>query len=153
MGEDERRGVKGWQDGRTGYPIVDAAMRQLRQTGWLPNRARMIGASFLTKDMLIDWRAGARDFMTHLIDGDPGSNLGGWQWAASIGTDSRPFVVVFNPTTQAKRFVPDGACVRTWLPDLVHVPEGRIREPWTMTPDEQAAAGCHIGVASPAPIG
>jgi len=150
--EDDTAGLEAWQDGRTGYPIVDAAMRQLRQTGWLPNRARMIVASFLTKDMLIDWRAGERHFMTHLIDGDPASNLGGWQWAASIGTDSRPFVRVFNPTTQAKRFDPDGAYVRTWLPDLVHVPEGRIHEPWTMTPEEQVAAGCHIGVDYPAPI-
>ena len=150
--ESDGAGLEAWQDGRTGYPIVDAAMRQLRSSGWLPNRARMIVASFLTKDLLIDWRAGERHFMTHLVDGDPASNLGGWQWAASIGTDSRPFVRVFNPVTQAKRFDPDGSYVRTWLPALAQVPTTRIHEPWTMSPAEQAAAACSIGVDYPAPI-
>ena len=150
--EDDGAGSEAWQDSVTGYPIVDAAMRQLGRTGWLPNRTRMIVASFLTKDLLIDWRTGERHFMTHLVDGDPASNLGGWQWAASIGTDSRPFVRVFNPMTQAKRFDPDGAYVRTWLPELARVPTARIHEPWTMSPDEQEAAGCRIGVDYPAPI-
>ena len=150
--EGDEAGLEAWQDGRTGYPIVDAAMRQLRRTGWLPNRARMIVASFLTKDLLIDWRAGERHFMTHLVDGDPASNLGGWQWAASIGTDSRPFVRVFNPVTQAKRFDPDGRYVRTWLPELARVPSGRVHEPWTMSREEQEAAGCVIGSDYPAPI-
>jgi len=150
--EDDPHGVASWQGGRTGYPIVDAAMRQLRETGWLPNRARMIVASFLTKDLLIDWRAGERHFMTHLIDGDPASNLGGWQWAASIGTDSRPFVRVFNPVTQAKRFDPNGAYVRRWLPELASVPEQRVHEPWTMSPAEQEASGCRVGVDYPSPI-
>ena len=150
--EVDAAGLEAWQDGRTGHPIVDAAMRQLRSTGWLPNRARMIVASFLTKDLLIDWRAGERHFMTHLVDGDPASNLGGWQWAASIGTDSRPFVRVFNPVTQAKRFDPDGVYVRTWLPELTRVPTPKIHEPWTMSPTEQDEAGCLIGADYPAPI-
>jgi deoxyribodipyrimidine photo-lyase len=150
--EDDDAGFEAWQDGMTGYPIVDAAMRQLRRTGWLPNRARMIVASFLTKDLLIDWRGGERHFMTHLIDGDPASNLGGWQWAASIGTDSRPFVRVFNPVTQAKRFDPDGVYVRTWLPELARIPTARIHEPWAMSPEEQELAGCRIGADYPAPI-
>jgi deoxyribodipyrimidine photo-lyase len=150
--DNDEAGLEAWQDGRTGYPIVDAAMRQLRGTGWLPNRARMIVASFLTKDLLVDWRAGERHFMTHLVDGDPASNLGGWQWAASIGTDSRPFVRVFNPVTQAKRFDPDGAYVRTWLPELARVPTARIHEPWTMSPAEQVDAACSIGFDYPAPI-
>ena len=141
-----------WQRGRTGYPIVDAAMRQLSAAGWIPNRARMISASFLTKDLLIDWRVGERHFMTHLVDGDPASNLGGWQWAASVGTDSRPFVRIFNPVIQAKRFDPDGVYVRTWLPELADVPTRRIHEPWTMSPDEQESSHCRIGVDYPAPI-
>lgn len=148
--DDEARAA--WRDARTGYPIVDAAMRQLRRTGWLPNRARMIVASFLTKDLLIDWREGERHFMEHLVDGDPASNLGNWQWAASIGTDSRPFVRIFNPVAQAKRFDPDGVYVRRWLPELALVPDSRVHEPWTMSPDEQEAAGCRIGRDYPAPI-
>ena len=150
--ETDGAGLEAWGDGRTGYPIVDAAMRQLRSTGWLPNRARMIVASFLTKDLLIDWRAGERHFMNHLVDGDPASNLGGWQWVASIGTDSRPFVRVFNPVTQAQRFDPDGLYVRAWLPELSRVPTARVHEPWTMSTSEQDAAGCRIGVDYPAPI-
>ena len=150
--EDDAAGLSAWQDGRTGYPIVDAAMRQLSATGWIPNRARMITASFLTKDLLVDWRAGERHFMKHLVDGDPASNLGGWQWAASVGTDSRPFVRIFNPVTQAKRFDPEGRYVRTWLPELCDVPATRIHEPWTMSPEEEAASGCRIGVDYPRPI-
>ncbi|HEX7346670.1 MAG TPA: deoxyribodipyrimidine photo-lyase [Candidatus Limnocylindrales bacterium] len=145
-------GLAAWRDGRTGYPIVDAGMRQLRQTGWLPNRARMIVSSFLTKDLLIDWREGERIFMERLVDGDPASNLGNWQWVASIGTDSRSFVRIFNPSTQAKRFDPDGAYVRRWVPELAGIAGARVHEPWTMTYDEQERAGCRIGIDYPAPI-
>jgi len=150
--EDDAAGLAAWEEGRTGYPVVDAAMRQLRATGWIANRARMITASFLTKDLLVDWRAGERSFMKHLLDGDPASNLGGWQWAASVGTDSRPFVRIFNPVTQAKRFDPDGRYVRRWLPELADVPAKDIHEPWTMSPDEQESSRCRIGVDYPAPI-
>jgi deoxyribodipyrimidine photo-lyase len=150
--EDDHAGLTAWREGRTGYPIVDAAMRQLRATGWIPNRARMITASFLVKDLLLDWRDGERHFMAHLVDGDPASNLGGWQWAASIGTDSRPFVRIFNPVTQAERFDPDGGYVRRWLPELADVPTQRIHQPWTMSPAEQESSGCRIGIDYPVPI-
>lgn len=144
--------AEAWRRGHTGYPIVDAPMRQLRATGFMPNRARMIVASFLTKDLLVDWRVGEAHFMHHLLDGDPASNLGGWQWAASVGTDAQPYFRVFNPVTQGERFDPDGVYVRTWLPELGRVPVARIHEPWTMTPAEQASAGCRIGFDYPAPI-
>jgi deoxyribodipyrimidine photo-lyase len=109
-------------------------------------------ASFLTKDLLVDWRVGEAHFMRHLLDGDPASNLGGWQWAASAGTDAQPFFRVFNPVTQGERFDPDGTYVRTWLPELADVPTARVHAPWTMTGDEQSAAGCRIGFDYPAPI-
>jgi deoxyribodipyrimidine photo-lyase len=144
--------VEAWQRGRTGYPVVDAAMRELLASGWLPNRARMIVASFLTKDLLADWRAGEAHFMRHLLDGDPASNLGGWQWAASIGTDAQPWFRVFNPVTQGRRVDPEGSYVRRWLPELGLVPSDKIHEPWTMTAAEMAAANCRIGREYPAPI-
>jgi deoxyribodipyrimidine photo-lyase len=149
---DDADGVAAWREGRTGFPVVDAAMRQLRATGWMHNRARMIAASFLAKDLLVDWRAGERHFMEHLVDGDVASNDGGWQWAASTGTDPQPYFRIFNPTTQGKRFDPEGAYVRRWLPELARVPLDRLHEPSTMSPAEQVAAGCRIGVDYPAPI-
>ncbi len=149
---DDAAAVEAWADGRTGYPVVDAAMRQLRASGYVHNRARMIAASFLTKDLLADWRLGEAEFMRHLVDGDVASNNGGWQWTASIGTDPQPYFRIFNPILQGKRFDPSGAYVRRWVPELARVPETRIHEPWTMTPDEQAHAGVRIGVDYPAPI-
>ncbi|WP_318515230.1 deoxyribodipyrimidine photo-lyase [Photobacterium leiognathi] len=121
--------LKAWQDGKTGFPIVDAAMRQLRATGWMHNRLRMITASFLTKDLLCDWRAGEQWFMQHLIDGDFASNNGGWQWAASTGTDSQPYFRVFNPTLQGQRFDPKGDFIRTWVKELAKVPDKYIHTP------------------------
>ncbi len=118
-----------WQEGKTGYPIVDAAMRQLNATGWMHNRLRMVTASFLVKDLLIDWRQGERYFMAHLTDGDLAANNGGWQWAASTGTDSAPYFRIFNPTTQGLRFDPEGEFVRQWLPELARVPTKWIHEP------------------------
>jgi deoxyribodipyrimidine photo-lyase len=144
--------AEGWREGRTGYPIVDAAMRQLAATGFMPNRARMIVASFLVKDLLVDWRVGEAHFMRHLVDGDPASNLGGWQWAASVGTDAQPYFRVFNPVTQGERFDPDGEYVRHWVRELGRVPDARVHAPWTMTEAEQQTAGCRIGVDYPAPI-
>ena len=105
---DDEQAVEAWKDGRTGYPIVDAAMRQLRATGFMPNRARMVVASFLSKDLLVDWRIGERHFMEHLVDGDVASNDGGWQWTASTGTDPQPYFRIFNPVLQARRADPDG---------------------------------------------
>lgn len=118
-----------WKTGNTGYPIVDAAMRQLNQTGWMHNRLRMITASFLVKDLLIDWRWGEKYFMSQLTDGDLAANNGGWQWAASTGTDSVPYFRIFNPTTQSKRFDPQGNFIRQWLPELTHIPEKFIHTP------------------------
>ncbi len=127
--QDEKR-LQAWQQGRTGYPIVDAAMRQLNATGWMHNRLRMVVASFLVKDLLVDWRAGERYFMSQLIDGDLAANNGGWQWAASTGTDAAPYFRIFNPTTQGERFDAEGAFIRRWLPELNAVPGKQIHTPW-----------------------
>lgn len=129
--------LKAWQLGRTGFPIVDAAMKQLLSTGWMHNRLRMIVACFLTKDLLIDWRFGDQWFIEHLIDGDFASNNGGWQWAASTGTDSQPYFRIFNPTLQGKRFDPQGSFIRAWLPQLRHVPDRFIHEPHLWTNEAQ----------------
>ncbi len=116
---DER--LDAWKEGRTGYPIVDAGMRQLAATGWMHNRVRMIVASFLVKDLHVEWQHGARHFMRHLVDGDLASNQHGWQWVAGSGTDAAPYFRIFNPTTQGRRFDPDGAYVRRWVPELADV--------------------------------
>ena len=149
---DDTAAFEAWCAGRTGYPVVDAALRCLNQTGWLHNRARMIVASFLTKDLLIDWRQGERYFMRQLIDGDTASNVGGWQWASGVGADAQPFFRVFNPTLQGKRFDPHGDFVRRWLPELARVPIELIHEPWKMNAMEQSQAGCVIDRDYPSPI-
>ena len=146
------RQFEAWQQGHSGYPVVDAAMRQLAQTGWMHNRSRMIVASFLTKDLLIDWRWGERWFMQHLLDGDPAANNGGWQWAAGTGTDAAPYFRIFNPILQSKKHDPHGAHIRRWLPELDHVPDAFIHEPWKMPSEVQAQANCRIGKDYPAPI-
>lgn len=119
-----------WKHGKTGYPIVDAAMRQMNAIGWMHNRLRMITASFLVKDLLIDWRVGERYCMSRLIDGDLAANNGGWQWAASTGTDAAPYFRIFNPTTQGEKFDRDGEFIRQWLPELKAVPGRAIHSPW-----------------------
>ncbi len=141
-----------WCEGRTGYPIIDAGMRQLAAEGWMHNRVRMLVASFLVKDLLIDWRWGERYFMQQLVDGDPAANNGGWQWTAGTGTDAAPYFRVFNPALQAKKFDPEGAYIRRWLPELRDVPEAYIHEPATMPPEAQGASGCRIGIDTPAPM-
>jgi len=118
-----------WKNGRTGYPIVDAGMRQLRETGWMHNRARMIVASFLVKDLLIDWRWGERWFMENLLDGDLAANNGGWQWTAGVGTDAAPYFRIFNPTTQSQKFDPHGDYIRKWVPELAHLSAKDIHAP------------------------
>ncbi|MCA9945004.1 MAG: deoxyribodipyrimidine photo-lyase [Anaerolineales bacterium] len=143
---------RAWGNGRTGYPLVDAAMRQLTTTGWMHNRARMVVASFLVKDLLIDWRWGEKFFMQHLLDGDPAANNGGWQWAAGTGTDAAPYFRIFNPTAQAKKFDPDGRYIRKWLPELADVPQKFIHEPWQMPESVQSSCGSRIGQKYPAPI-
>jgi deoxyribodipyrimidine photo-lyase len=112
----------------------------------------MIAASFLVKDLLIDWRKGEQFFMQHLIDGDPASNNGGWQWTAGVGTDAAPYFRIFNPVSQGQKFDPNGNYVRRWVPELRQVPTAFVHAPWEMSPLEQAEAGCRIGVDYPAPI-
>jgi deoxyribodipyrimidine photo-lyase len=127
---DDPSGFEAWCAGRTGYPIVDAGMRQLATTGWMHNRARMITASFLVKDLLLDWRLGERWFLEKLVDADPASNNGGWQWCASTGTDAQPFFRIFSPTSQGERFDPKGSYVRRWVPELRDLPDEVVHRPW-----------------------
>lgn len=141
-----------WREGRTGYPVVDAAMRQLLRTGWMPNRARMIVASFLVKDLLIDWRWGERWFMQHLVDGDPAANNGGWQWTAGTGTDAAPYFRIFNPVRQSEKHDPQGAYIRHWVSELADVPDKFIHAPWQMPTDLQDEVGCRIGRNYPDPM-
>lgn len=141
-----------WRDGQTGYPVVDAAMRQMAQSGWMHNRARMIVASFLVKDLLIDWRWGEQWFMRCLVDGDPAANNGGWQWTAGTGTDAAPYFRIFNPVTQGRKFDPDGDYARRWLPELAGVSGAAVHEPWRLSPAERQAAGLVLGRDYPLPI-
>jgi deoxyribodipyrimidine photo-lyase len=127
---DDPVGLRAWCDGKTGFPFVDAGMRELAETGWMHNRARMVSASFLCKDLLIDWRHGERWFMERLVDGDPANNNGGWQWSASTGTDAQPYFRIFNPVTQGERFDPDGDYVRRWLPELRGLAGASAHRPW-----------------------
>jgi deoxyribodipyrimidine photo-lyase len=119
-----------WCEGQTGYPIVDAAMRCLNETGWMHNRLRMIVAMFLTKDLLINWQSGERYFMKQLVDGDMAANNGGWQWSAGTGTDAAPYFRIFNPTTQGEKCDPDGNFVRRWIPELASIPGALVHTPW-----------------------
>lgn len=145
-------GFAAWTEGRTGYPLVDAAMRQLRAIGWIPNRARMVAAAFLTKHLLIDWRWGERWFLEHLVDGDPAVNGGNWQWAAGVGVDMAPYGHWFRPSIQSRRWDPHGVYLRCWLPELARVPEDYIHAPWEMPSEVQRAVGCRIGIDYPLPI-
>ena len=126
---DAPEDLKAWQEGRTGFPIIDAAMQQLLHTGWMHNRLRMLVAMFLSKNLLIDWRLGERHFMRHLIDGDLAANNGGWQWSASTGTDSVPYFRIFNPQSQSERFDPEGNFIRHWLPQLNSLDNKKIHAP------------------------
>jgi len=141
-----------WTAGQTGYPIVDAGMRQMHETGWMHNRLRLIVSSFLCKDLLIDYREGERVFMQHLLDGDLASNNGGWQWSAGTGTDSAPYFRIFNPTSQGQRFDPGGEYIRQYVPELRNVPTEYIHEPHRMPDAVQREVGCIIGTDYPAPI-
>lgn len=129
-----------WQTGQTGYPLVDAAMRQLRATGWMHNRLRMVSAMFLSKNLMLDWRLGEQFFMRWLIDGDLAANNGGWQWSASTGTDAAPYFRMFNPISQSRKFDPDGVFIRTWLPELAGLDGHRIHEPYGDNPQRDDLA-------------
>lgn len=150
--EDDETGFRAWSEGRTGYPLVDAAMRELNAAGTMHNRLRMVTASFLVKDLGIDWRRGERYFAGKLLDYDLAANNGGWQWSASTGCDAQPWFRIFNPVTQSLRFDPEGAYIRRWVPELARVPNAYVHAPWHMGPLEQQAAGCVIGRDYPPPV-
>lgn len=147
---DER--FAAWCEGRTGYPLVDAAMAQINQTGYMHNRLRMIVASFLCKDLGIDWRRGENYFAVHLNDYDLASNNGGWQWASSSGCDAQPWFRIFNPVTQSQRFDPQGAFILRYLPQLGKLPVAALHAPWTARPVDLQAAGVRLGVDYPLPV-
>ncbi|MFJ5445945.1 cryptochrome/photolyase family protein [Methylobacillus methanolivorans] len=149
---NDERLFEAWCKGQTGYPLVDAAMRQLNQTGYMHNRLRMVAASFLVKDLLIDWRWGERYFAEHLIDFDLAANNGGWQWAASTGCDAQPWFRIFNPVTQSEKFDADGKFIRKYVPELQACTSKEIHAPWLMPPLRQQALGLMIGKDYPSPI-
>lgn len=149
---NDEQAFRAWCEGRTGYPVVDAAMRQLVESGWMHNRARMIVASFLVKDLLIDWRWGEAFFMQHLVDGDPAANNGGWQWTAGTGTDAAPYFRIFSPTSQSRKHDPDGNYMRRWVPELAAVPGTYVHTPWTMSTMQQREFKCVLGEDYPFPI-
>jgi deoxyribodipyrimidine photo-lyase len=132
-----------WRRGLTGFPVVDAGMRQLRATGWMHNRVRMIVASFLVKDLHVEWQHGARHFMHWLVDGDLASNQHGWQWTAGSGTDASPFFRVFNPTSQGRKFDPDAAYVRRWVPELA---DPEVADPHDPSADDRQRVGYPLPV-------
>ncbi len=144
--------LRAWQRGRTGYPIVDAGMRELWHSGVMHNRVRMVVASFLVKHLLIDWREGEKWFWDTLVDADAGSNPANWQWVAGCGADAAPYFRVFNPILQGEKFDPGGDYVRRWLPELASLPAAVIHQPWTATPLELASAGVELGKTYPRPI-
>jgi len=144
--------LQAWQRGQTGYPIVDAGMRQLWATGWMHNRVRMITASFLVKDLLLSWEAGARWFWDTLVDADLAANTLGWQWTAGCGADAAPYFRIFNPTSQGEKFDPEGGYVRQWVPELARLPDKWLHQPWAAPPDALLAAGVILGRTYPEPI-
>ncbi|MFM8666441.1 MAG: cryptochrome/photolyase family protein, partial [Betaproteobacteria bacterium] len=141
-----------WCEGRTGYPLVDAAMHQINQTGWMHNRLRMVVSSFLIKDLGIDWRRGEAYFAEKLIDFDLAANNGGWQWAASSGCDAQPYFRIFNPVSQSEKFDPKGQFIRRYLPALKGLPDSALHAPWQARPLDLAAAGVVLGRDYPLPI-
>jgi len=148
----DRRALKAWQRGRTGYPIVDAGMRELWTTGFMHNRVRMVAASFLIKHLLIDWRTGEQWFWDTLVDADPVNNPGNWQWVAGSGADAAPYFRIFNPILQGEKFDPDGEYVRRWVPELARLPAAIIHKPWTAKAAQLEAAGVRLGKTYPGPI-
>jgi deoxyribodipyrimidine photo-lyase len=150
--ENDETLFQAWCEGRTGFPFVDAAQRQMNMEAWMHNRARMVSASFLTKDLLCDWQLGEKYFMQKLVDGDEASNNGGWQWAAGTGTDAQPFFRIFNPVSQGEKFDPEGEYVKRWIPELKRVPAKYVHRPWDLSVAEQEAVGCVLGRDYPKPI-
>jgi deoxyribodipyrimidine photo-lyase len=149
---DDPAGLEAWRRGRTGYPIVDAGMRELWTTGWMHNRVRMIAASFLVKDLLLPWQAGEAWFWDTLVDADLSANAASWQWVAGSGADAAPYFRIFNPVLQGEKFDPDGAYVRRWIPELARMPSTWIHKPWLAPPAALAGAGVRLGQSYPRPI-
>ncbi len=150
--EHDRQNLRAWQHGRTGYPIVDAGMRELWQTGWMHNRVRMIVASFLVKDLLVPWQDGAAWFWDTLVDADLANNTLGWQWAAGCGADAAPYFRIFNPVSQGEKFDKGGAYVRRWVPELRNLPDRWLHRPWEAPAAVLADAGIELGRAYPRPL-
>lgn len=144
--------LRAWQRGQTGYPLVDAGMRELWATGWMHNRVRMVVASFLVKNLLLPWQQGARWFWDTLVDADLANNTLGWQWTAGCGADAAPFFRIFNPVSQGRKFDPEGNYVRRWVPELARLPGAWIHHPWQAPPAALAAAGVELGRTYPRPI-
>jgi deoxyribodipyrimidine photo-lyase len=144
--------LQAWQRGQTGYPLIDAGMRELWASGWMHNRVRMVVASFLVKNLRIPWQEGARWFSDTLVDADLANNTLGWQWAAGCGADAAPYFRIFNPRLQGEKFDPDGVYVRRWLPELARVPRRYVHAPWTMPAAVQDDCGCMIERDYPAPV-
>jgi deoxyribodipyrimidine photo-lyase len=150
--QDDQKALRAWQRGCTGYPIVDAGMRELWHTGVMHNRVRMVVASFLVKHLLIDWRCGEEWFWDTLVDADPGSNPANWQWVAGCGADAAPYFRIFNPVLQGEKFDPDGAYVRRWVPELAKLPANVIHQPWSANAPTLTDAGIVLGQTYPKPI-
>jgi deoxyribodipyrimidine photo-lyase len=144
--------LRAWQRGRTGYPIVDAGMRELWTTGWMHNRVRMIVASFLVKHLLIHWREGAAWFHDTLVDADLANNTLNWQWVAGSGADAAPYFRIFNPVLQGRKFDPDGTYVRRWIPEIADIPDRWLHAPWEAPGAVMDDAGVRLGRDYPAPI-
>jgi deoxyribodipyrimidine photo-lyase len=149
---DDPDGLAAWQKGRTGYPMVDAGMRQLWATGWMHNRVRMLAASFLVKDLLIPWQKGAAWFMDTLADADLANNTLGWQWVAGCGADAAPYYRIFNPVLQGVKFDPRGDYVRAWVPEVAGLPDRWIHRPWDAPASVRSDAGVTLGETYPRPI-
>lgn len=149
---NDSKDLQAWQKGKTGYPIVDAGMRQLWKTGWMHNRVRMIVASFLVKDLLIDWKLGERWFWDTLVDADLANNVLGWQWVAGCGADAAPYFRIFNPVTQAEKFDPEGIYIRQWVPEIRNLPLPWLYKPWEATKNILEKAGITLGETYPNPI-